>query len=170
MTNEAPRASGNLTRTKLWLDTLIFIAFLVTMDPRSSGIAVHEWLSLAMLGTIVVHLLLSWDWIAQISSRFLKSTGAQNRLNYIINWLLFINGTLLMISGIMISEVALPSLGITLPKQFTWRGLHDLSANLGLLILGIHTALHWGWILNTFRRYVGQPLTRLFSTANKKEA
>jgi len=170
MSNESQKTTTTQTKTKLWLDVLIFIAFLVTMDPHSTGIAIHEWLSLAMIGTMVVHLLLNWDWIMQISSRFFGSVGRQNRTNYIVNWLLFIDGTMIMISGIMISEVALPVLGIQLPAGFAWRRLHDMSANLGLLLLGIHTALHWGWIVTAFQRYLIQPAARLFSSRQKEDA
>ena len=52
----------------------------------------------------------------------------------------------------MISEVAMPALGINLGRSFEWRSLHDLSANLFLVLLGLHTALHWDWVINTFRR------------------
>jgi hypothetical protein len=167
MKNELQKNTTSQTKTKLWLDVLIFIAFLITMDPRSSGIAVHEWLSLAMVGTMIVHLLLNWDWIVQVSSRFLGKVGGQNRVNYIVNWLLFIDGTMIMISGIMISEVALPAIGIQLSMGFAWRRLHDMSANIGLLLLGIHTALHWGWIVTTFSRYLFQPIARLFPSKQK---
>lgn len=170
MSNESQRNTASQTKTKLWLDVLIFIAFLVTMDPHSSGLAVHEWLSLAMIGTMIIHLLLNWDWIVQISKRFLGRVGGQNRINYILNWLLFIDGTMIMISGIMISEVALPALGIQLPVGFAWRRLHDMSANIGLLLLGVHAALHWGWIVNAFSRYLIQPIARLFSAKQKKDA
>ena len=156
--------------TKLWLDIIIFIAFLITMDPRSSGIAIHEWLSLAMLAALILHLLLSWDWIVSISQRFMGKLGTQNRINYILNWLLFIDGTLLIVSGVLISEVAMPFFGIKLPEGFAWRRLHDMSANLGLLMLGLHTALHWSWIVNTFSRYLAQPVLRLFSAKSKKDA
>ena len=169
MSDEVVKNTPVQTKTKLWLDIIIFIAFLVTMDPRSSGIAIHEWLSLAMLATLILHLLLSWDWIVSISQRFLGKLGLQNRINYILNWLLFIDGTLLIVSGVMISEVAMPFLGIRLPEGFAWRRLHDMSANLGLLMLGLHTALHWGWIVNTFNRYLIQPVVGLFS-AKKKDA
>ncbi len=170
MTDEVVKNTPVQTRTKFWLDIIIFVAFLVTMDPRSSGIAIHEWLSLAMLAALTLHLLLSWDWIINISQRFFGKLGTQNRLNYILNWLLFIDGTLLIVSGVMISEVAMPFLGIRLPEGFAWRRLHDMSANLGLLMLGLHTALHWSWIVNTFSRYFIQPVLRLFSAKSKKDA
>ena len=170
MTDEVIKNTPVQTKTKLWLDIIIFVAFLVTMDPRSSGIAIHEWLSLAMLAALTLHLLLSWDWIINISQRFMGKLGTQNRINYILNWLLFIDGTLLIVSGVMISEVAIPFLGVRLPEGFAWRRLHDMSANLGLLMLGLHTALHWSWIVNTFSRYLVKPVARLFTAKSKKDA
>ena len=170
MTDEVSKNTASQTKFKLWWDIILFIAFLITMEPHTSGLAIHEWLSLSMLAALTLHLLLSWDWITEISRRFLGKLGGQNRINYILNWLLFIDGTLLMISGMMISEVALPVMGIQLPLGFAWRRLHDMSANIGLLLLGLHTALHWSWIANTFNKYLVRPITRLFSARQKKDA
>jgi cytochrome b len=170
MINEVSKSTAGQTKTKLWVDILVFIAFLITMDPHSSGIAVHEWLSLAMIAAITVHLLLNWGWITGITSRFLGKVGGQNRINYIVNWLLFIDGTLIMISGIMISEVALPAFGIQLPIGSVWRRLHDMSANIGLLLLGVHVALHWSWIITIFNKYLIQPVVGLFPARQKKDA
>jgi len=159
----------NQTKLKLVIDIAIFIAFLIAMDPRSSGITVHEWLAVSALGAIVIHLLLSWDWIVQITKRFTSQMNGQTRINYILNWALFIDVTVVMLSGLMISQVVMPSLGISLPQNFTWRSLHDLSANLFLVLLGLHTALHWSWVADTFKRYIFQPLGRLFSGKSRKD-
>jgi hypothetical protein len=159
----------NQTKTKLVIDIVIFLAFLIAMDPHSSGIPVHEWLATSLIAALIVHLLLSWDWITQVTRRFLGKTNVQSRINYILNWLLFIDGTVIMLSGFMISESVLPSLGITLPQNFAWRSLHDLSANLFLLLLGLHTALHWNWIVEAFKRYVFQPIGRIFSARSRKD-
>ncbi|HRJ58046.1 MAG TPA: DUF4405 domain-containing protein [Anaerolineales bacterium] len=143
---------SNSNRTKLLLDIGIFLAFLITMDPHFSGLAIHEWLSIALAGTIVVHLLLNWEWIVNVTKRlFVKATNGA-RVNYVLNWLLFIDGILIMLSGIMISEAVLPTLGISLPVDFAWRRLHDMSANLSLFIMGLHLAMHWNWIVTTFKR------------------
>ncbi len=157
------------TKTKLVIDIALFIAFLIIMDPRSSGITVHEWLATSLLAVITVHLLLSWDWIMQITRRFIGKINNQSRTNYILNWLLFIDGTVIMLSGFMISQSLLPFLGISLPRNFEWRGLHNLSANLFLVLLGLHTALHWGWVVEAFKRYVFQPLGRLLPSNSKKD-
>ncbi len=162
-------SSKNLTRVKLVVDSAIFVAFLIAMDPRSSGIAVHEWLATAALAVLVVHLLLSWDWIVQISRRFIGRVNLQTRINYILNWLLFIDGSVMMLSGFMISEAVLPALGIELPRNFAWRPLHDMTANLFLLLLGLHTALHWGWVVDAFKRYVFKPLGGLIFSRKRKD-
>jgi hypothetical protein len=143
---------SNSNQTKLLLDIGTFLAFLITMDPRFSGLAIHEWLSLALAATIIMHLLLNWEWITNVTKRlFVKATNGA-RINYVLNWLLFIDGILIMLSGIMISEAAMPALGIALPMDFAWRRLHDMSANIALLIMGLHLAMHWTWIVTTFKR------------------
>jgi uncharacterized protein DUF4405 len=157
------------TKLKLVLDVTIFIAFLIAMEPRSSGITIHEWLATSLIAVLVVHLLLSWDWIARLTRRFVGRINNQSRLNYILNWTLFIDGTVIMLSGFMISESLMPYLGIQLPRNFAWRGLHELSTNLFLVLLGLHTALHWSWVVETFKRYVFQPIFRIVSIHPDKD-
>jgi hypothetical protein len=141
-------------RTKLLLDISTFVAFLIAMDPRTSGIAVHEWLTIAIAATVIVHLLLNWSWIVEVTKRlFSKGKGLNgSRVNYILNWSLFIDGILIMLSGIMISQAVVPALGFTLSENFTWRGLHEVSTNLSMLLMGLHVALHWNWIVSTVKR------------------
>jgi len=157
------------TKSKLWIDLAIFLVFLIAMDPQSTGIAIHEWLTIASMAAMMTHLLLNWDWIVQVTRRFFGKLATRQRINYILNLLLFIDGTIIMLSGIMISEAALPALGIRLPVGFAWRSLHDTTANLFILLLGLHTALHWGWIVRTVGRYVIQPVARIFLVRKPKE-
>ena len=166
---ETQTKKKNLTKTKLVIDIIIFIAFLIAMEPRSSGITIHEWLATSLIAVLIVHLLLSWDWITQITRRILGTLNTQSRLNYILNWSLFIDGTIIMLSGFMISESLMPYFGIQLPRNFAWRGLHELSTNLFIVLLGLHTALHWSWVVDAFKRYVFQPIFRLFPSNRNKD-
>ncbi len=159
----------NQAKLKLAIDIGIFIGFLIAVEPRSSGIPIHEWLTTSMLVVLVVHLLLSWDWITNITRRFLGKINNVSRINYILNWMLFIDGTVIMLSGFMISESLLPFFGIQLPPGFAWRRLHDMTANLFLILLGLHTALHWSWIVDAFKRYVFQPLGKVFAPKSQKD-
>jgi hypothetical protein len=156
-------------RTKLLLDITTFVGFLIAMDPRSSGIAVHEWMTIALAGTFVVHLLLNWDWIVQVTKKLFTGGLNGSRLNYILNWLLFIDGILIMLSGIMISQAVVPALGFTLSENFTWRGLHEFSTNFAMLLLGLHLALHWNWIVSIVKRLFTRDEKKSVTTLLEKD-
>ncbi len=149
----------DFTKINYLLDLGAFIAFLIAMDPRSSGIAIHEWLSIAFGGVIVVHLVLHWDWIVAITRRFLRKVAAGARFKYLLNALLFVDGVVIILSGLLISEVALPTLGLRLRPGIAWRWLHSLSADVAVFLLGLHVALSWKWIVSVTRRYIIQPLS-----------
>lgn len=147
----------NQNKVNLTVDIAIFVAFLVAMAPRFSGLTVHEWLSIAFGAAIMIHLLLHWQWIVEITKRFFRSTSWMARINYVLNSLLFITMTVVMLSGILISEIALPSLGIDIGGNFAWRQIHGISADLSVFLIGVHVALHWQWIANTVKRYIVAP-------------
>ncbi len=152
----------NNTKSKLTLDTLIFFGFLLAMQPHSTGIALHEWLTVASIAVIITHLLLNWEWVVSLTRRFFRLSAWKPRINYVLNVLLFIDVVLIMYTGIMISESFVPFFGFNLPHDFSARRLHDLTANLFVVLLGLHTGLHWGWIVNAFQRCLFDPLARLF--------
>ncbi len=140
------------SRINLAIDLSIFIAFLIAMAPRTSGIAIHEWLSIAFGAAIIAHLLLHWQWIVQVTRRLFGHVAVSARINHLLNVLLFIDLTVVILSGLLISEAALPALGIQVERGGAWRGLHDLSANAFMLLIGLHIALHWHWIVRTVGR------------------
>jgi hypothetical protein len=141
--------------TNLIVDSAIFLAFLVAMAPHFSGMAIHEWLGIAFGAAIITHLLLHWQWIIEITKRLFGKTQWSARINYILNALLFIDITAIIFSGLMISDVALPALGIQLALGGSWRMLHGTAANLFLVLTGLHVAVHWQWIANMFKRKAG---------------
>lgn len=151
------RKTYDKVKTDLLVDLAIFVAFLIAMDPRSTGIAIHEWLSIAFGAAMLVHLLLHWTWVANITRRIFGAVSRQARINYILNVALFIDMTVIIFTGLMISEAALPALGIQGARSFFWRGLHSASADFALVLIGLHIALHWRWIVATFRRYLVAP-------------
>ena len=65
-----------------------------------------------------MHLLLHWAWIAGVTRRFFQRVQGAARLNYLLNTLLFIDVTLIIFTGVMISEVALPLFGLRFPRYF----------------------------------------------------
>lgn len=148
----------NPVKVNFLVDLVIFIAFLIALDPRGTGLAIHEWLGIAFGASVVAHLLLHWKWILASTRRFLGRLPRATRLNYLLNTLLFITMTVIVYSGLMISEVALPALGLSLGEGFSWRFLHAQASDLSLILIGLHVALHWKWIITTTRRYAVAPL------------
>lgn len=156
------RRTTNRTRTNLFFDLLIFGAFLLSTTPVFTGIPIHEWLGLALAAGIVTHLLLHWQWLVEVTRRFFRKMPASTRINYILNALLFVAITLISFSGIMISRSIVPMLGIELGGSMIWKVVHTFSTDAIVFLMGLHVALHWSWIVNAFKRYVIQPLSRPF--------
>ncbi len=136
------------------IDGAMFLAFLIATAPRLSGLAIHEWLSLALAAAIITHLLLHWNWIISIGKRLFLKTTWRSRLNYILNALLFIAFTVTIATGILISREALPLLGLTMARDRTLEFLHHQASDVTVLLLGLHVAIHWSWIVGMLRRVI----------------
>jgi hypothetical protein len=146
------------TVRNLLVDTAIFTGFLLATDPHATGQTIHEWLGLAFGAGIITHLLLHWKWIVNVVRRFFSKLPGQVRINSILNGLLFIAMTLIIFSGIMISKVVLSTFGLSGSHDAIWRWLHTSATNVTLIIVGLHVALHWKWIVSTIKRYTWQPI------------
>lgn len=160
----------NLNRTNFLLDLLMFIAFLVATAPRFSGLAIHEWLSLALATVLIIHLLLHWDWIVRVGKRLFTRATWRARLSYLLNALLFVAFTAVMATGILISREALPLLGITIASDRGLERLHHLASDLTLIVLALHVAVHWSWIVGMVRGKRGRPAVVATPTTSLAQA
>jgi uncharacterized membrane protein YhdT len=149
-------------KTNLFVDLGIFAAFLIAFEPGFTGVPIHEWLSMALAATSIVHILLHWRWIVTLTVTFFRKMLHSSRLDYVVDALLFAAFTAVMLSGLLISESVLPFFGLHAVRQPVWRVLHTASANLTLLLVGLHFALHWNWTVNAFGRILIRPVRRLF--------
>jgi len=157
----APRAKVHWSETlrNFWIDIALFLMFIVDMNTHLTGIAVHEWLGIIFGGALVYHLFVHWEWISNATRKLLGSLPTTQRIRYLIDLTLFVVMTIVVASGLLISRDALPALGLTLSGSRYWSGLHHLTANLVILLVGLHLALSWGWLTHAWRRYVWTPLT-----------
>ena len=153
--NVRKRINPNLTN--LWVDGVVLAGLLASFAPNLTGLLVHEWLSLAFGGTIIIHVLLHWNWLAGITRRFFRQAKWSARLNYLLNFLLFIAFTVVVFSGVMESRFVLQTLGLSSSNEGFWRVLHTLSTDLTLWITALHIAVHWRWIWNWIRKLIHFP-------------
>jgi hypothetical protein len=150
------------TKTNLILDITIFSAFLVVSNPHLTGYTVHEWLSVSFAGAIIAHLLFHWKWLVKVTTEFFKKLFHQSRLNYVVDLLFFIAMTGAMFSGLMISKSILATLGIQLDVSRSWKSIHSLTSDVSIVLLGLHFALHWKWVVTNTGRYIVAPVRNLF--------
>jgi cytochrome b561 len=157
VTNRRPVAR---TTVNLLLDTTVFVAFLAVTAPKLTGLAIHEWLGLAFGGALITHILLHWSWVVGVTKRFFGKVSWGSRVNYLLNILLFVAFTALIFTGVMISEVAIPLLGVSFEGSGQWKMIHKLASDASVILIGLHVALHWRWIVNTTRRLLSRPVAR----------
>ncbi len=150
------------TKTNLIVDLTIFTAFLVVSNPHLTGNTIHEWLGVSFAAGIITHLLLHWDWIVKVGREFFKKLLHQSRLNFVVNTLFFIAMTGTMFSGLLISKDVMSTFGIQLDVSRGWKSIHTLMSDASLILLGIHAALHWKWIVTNIGRYIVNPVRGLF--------
>jgi Domain of unknown function (DUF4405) len=140
------------TRLDFWLDALLLVAYTLAYSLGFTGLAVHEWLGIGLGVVLLVHLTLHWEWVIRTTQRLLRRNGRE-RFIWLVNLLLLVCMTLCIASGVLISEVALPALGVTVPASSFWRQVHDTTATLTLILVPIHAALRWRWIVGVARRF-----------------
>jgi hypothetical protein len=131
------------------LDAILLLLLCVLEHVPLTGMILHEWLGLALALLIVIHLLLSWAWIAAATKRFLSTASTRTRVNYVLNACLFGAMTATILSGVLISQQAVPALA---SADARWDRLHDFVSNLVVILAGLHLAINWDWLLAAVRR------------------
>ena len=154
------------TKKNYMIDIAIALGFLVVFNPDATGIAIHEWLSLGLFAGLITHVILHWKWVVSITKKFFGKLPRQTRINYLINGGLALAFITTGFSGFAISESITPLLGFSSAGGF-WEGIHEAAANLSMLLVVSHVALHWKWNVNNTKKYI---LKSGASTSNKKRA
>ncbi len=156
----ADEAKAGLTARSsfvFYLDALLLLAFVLLLSPRLTGLPFHEWLGLFFTIPVLVHLLVARAWIRFSFRRVLHTRGRHRIFNLVLNSLLFILAVIQIFSGLEISQVLLPSLGLWRIDDRSWRALHNQSLNWMVLVIGLHIAMNWEWIASSLARRVSLP-------------
>ncbi|HMZ08632.1 MAG TPA: DUF4405 domain-containing protein [Anaerolineales bacterium] len=156
------------TKTNLVLDLTIFSAFLAIASPKLTGNTIHEWLAVAFGAAIVAHLLFHWKWLVNVTTKFFHNLFNQSRLNFVVDLLFFLVMTATLLSGLMISKDIMSFLGIQLNVSHSWESLHRLASDASVVLLGIHFALHWKWLVTNIGRYIVSPVASIFKPREQK--
>ncbi|WP_249310141.1 DUF4405 domain-containing protein [Bacillus sp. FJAT-49736] len=131
---------------KIILDFLLALTFALLMDPRVlSGLPFHEIAGLVFGVAILTHIGLNFSWVKNTTKKIFDSKlPVKTRISYLLNILLLFSMSAIIVTGILISRVVFPSLA--LKGNHMMRGLHNLAANITLVLVGLHIGVHWQWI------------------------
>ena len=137
------------------LDTVLLIAYTALQEPGgATGVVLHEWLGLAFIPLFSLHILLSWSWVATTWSRVRSDRWPRARINFLLNVSLLTMMTVVIVSGLFISEYALPAAGVATRGTQRWEQFHNFTSSLITPVIALHLALNWSWIKRTLRRYL----------------
>jgi hypothetical protein len=138
-----------LTAIKIALDVLMAVVFILLMDAKVISMAFHEIAGLAIGGVFLIHKLLNWKWIKNVTRHiFGRQVTAETRIRYIIDVLLFAGVYMIIISGALMSEYVFPNSA----GGGDWKAIHTTLSYICIPLIGIHAGLHVKWMKNAFRK------------------
>jgi hypothetical protein len=158
----------------LLLDIFLFACLILLLSPFSTGLSGHEFLGIIFFLPVILHLLFSWSWIKRSTRLFLVQSGWRERFNYFLNLSLFVFVVLEILSGLIVSQVLVPSIGIKTINDGAWRELHK-QVSVGIVILiSLHISLNWQRIVSYFRKKISSAVIKntgqSYSLILKKQA
>lgn len=144
-------------RTRFMLDIALAIGLVAAYRPTWTGVSLHQWLSIAIIGPLLLHLLVNWQWAVRVLSTFFQRLFSTSRVNFVVDSALLVSVVAVMLSGFMVSVSILSFFGVRSSNELVWHAVHLWSANATIALFALHAALHWRWFLGVAKRMVTGP-------------
>jgi len=143
------------TLSKLMLDIVLTALFVVLIYPRETGFNFHEIAGLASVALVIAHLLLNWSWVKNVSKNlFNPKLKTKTKLFYLLNTMSAAMLLGIIITGILISKVLFPGIGLANASIVLW---HKWLSYGCLGLFGLHLTLHWSFFTQTAPRLFKSP-------------
>jgi hypothetical protein len=159
-TREAFTMKTNSHQLNWIVDASLFTGFWLASLLDLTGLAVHEWLGLAVGILAGYHLLAHWTWVKSVTQRLFGHTSPQAQRFYMIDAGLLAGFSLILLTGLAISTW----LDLTLANYAAWHTIHVMATLIALGLLVIKIGLHWRWVYK-----VGQQIFDANSRLEKRQ-
>lgn len=141
-----------MDRKNFAVDLAALVGTVVVLLPSTTGIAVHEWLGLALFAVLFAHCALHAQWAANALSVFVRRRLAARLGKLAFDVLVLVTLVVVLLSGLMVSGAVLPALGLYADGYYFWDPLHAISAKALTAMLLVHVVVHGRWLLRFFRK------------------
>lgn len=139
------------TLTKITLDLVMTVLFIILIYAYDTGLAFHEIAGLIIFALFTFHIILNWAWINSVTRNlFTAKLKARSRAMYFLNMALLISTGTIIVTGIMISRVVF-DFGLT-GDTHTLAAVHKWLAYACLGLFAVHVALNWRFVSATMRK------------------
>lgn len=133
-------------RARLVLDALLLMALLIANAPGVTGVTVHEWMSLALVVPLLLHLLVNWEWVVRKTSVLFERLAVASPFDAAVDVCLFVSVVAVTLSGLVVSRSIAGLLGLSGSTALVWHATHAVSATAVIVLTLARLALHWRWI------------------------
>lgn len=144
-----------MDKRNLAIDALALAVYLVVANPAITGIGLHEWLGIGLLGVFFVHALVHADWVGGALRVASCRPSAALVGNLALDALLVVAFMTVTVSGLGMSGAVLPTFGIYAEGYYFWNPLHASAAKVLLASLLVHLVVHGTWIARAIRKAGG---------------
>ncbi len=138
----------NKNQNKWLIDAGLFAGFMIMFWLDLTGVALHQWLGVAIGVLVVYHLVTHWKWVKTVTERFFKRTSQQARLFYLLDAGLGSGFALILATGLVISTW----FSLSMDNYVAWKNVHILSSIAVLFLLVVKIGAHWRMIMQTARK------------------
>ena len=135
------------------------IILILLMAYQVTDEAMHEWLGISMVTLVIVHQVLNRKWYSAI---FGSKYNPYRIINSIITILLLISFSLTAISGISMSNHAVPFL-YNLINVNTARVMHLAFSHWAFILMGLHIGMHIGVMAAKIKNPIRSIMLALFT-------
>ena len=144
---------------KILVDIIMTVIFVVLLIPRIVDTSTHEFLGIAIMPIIAIHVLLNWEWVkVTVSNMWNRKATQKSRHMFSIVIGLLVSVAITIISGFALSE-ALG--GATLSHQLGHSmqsgimpamAVHRISSFACMVYIFLHIRVHWNYIKAIFTK------------------
>lgn len=140
-------------KTHWWIDLGLLLGYLFSFYLELTGLWLHQWLGVGVTILALIHLVLHWDWVVCVFTRFFSKTSGRSRVYLLLDILIMIGAVLIFETGLVISTWF--NLDLSNYLAFLDIHVHASIITLGLTLLKL--GLHWRWISSTLKKMMSTP-------------